>query len=89
MVSTGFDKKPIIWKLETESQLIFKTRNYSLDAVFAFDDYHFVTSAQNGEIALWNTNKMKPLVSFMSNHKNGWVGALVCISLNLGGDVPE
>jgi hypothetical protein len=48
MVSGGFDKQAIVWKIPQETQLVFKDRNYSLDCVVAVDQKHFVTGSQDG-----------------------------------------
>lgn len=48
MVSTGFDKRAIVWKIPQETQLKYKERNYSVDCVVAIDQQHFVTGSQDG-----------------------------------------
>ena len=48
MVSCGFDRKPIVWKIPNETQLIFKERYYSLDCITAIDQHHFVVGSQDG-----------------------------------------
>ena len=48
MVSGGFDKRAIVWKIPQQNQLQFKERDYSLDCVCAVDPKHFVTGSQDG-----------------------------------------
>ena len=48
VVSAGFDKRAIVWKIPQQNQLQFKERDYSLDCVCAVDPKHFVTGSQDG-----------------------------------------
>ena len=76
MVSGGFDKRAIVWKIPQETQLVFKERNYSLDCVTAINQFTFVTGSQDGEISMWNVEKVKPVCSVKGAHSSGWVSAL-------------
>ena len=48
MISCGFDRQAIYWKLEEESQLIFQGGEYSLDAIKAITSRNFITGSQDG-----------------------------------------
>ena len=83
MVTAGYDKRPIIWKIPQESQLVFRERESSLDCVRGINPTHFVAGSQNGEISLWSMSKIKPVCKLKDCHKKGWIGALVTSSTNL------
>ncbi len=42
-VSVGEDRRPILWKLDRESQVIFDEQNYFLDAIYVLNKHFFVT----------------------------------------------
>lgn len=77
MISASFDKRPIIWKIPQESQLIFKERNYAIDCIKGVNPTHFVSGGQDGEVCLWTLSKVKPVYKMKECHKGGWIGALV------------
>lgn len=79
MVSGGYDKRPIVWKIPQESQLVFKERDYPLDTVRGINQTKFVSGGQDGEICLWSLNKIKPICKIKNMHKGGWIGSLVRI----------
>lgn len=76
MVSCGFDRVAIVWKIPQQYQLIFKERSYSLDTVVALDQRHFATGSQDGEVCLFSLDKVKPMSSVKNAHPGGWIGAL-------------
>lgn len=82
MVSGGFDKRPIIWKIPQESQLIFRERNSAQDCVRGINPTHFVTGSQEGEVCLWTTAKINPIHKLRDCHEGGWIGAMVGLKLD-------
>ena len=71
MISVGEDKRPIIWKIPEETQLIFKEKEYSMDCVKGINPTTFITGCQDGSLSLWNTSKTKPMKTLENTHENG------------------
>jgi ribosomal RNA-processing protein 9 len=76
MVSVGEDKRPIVWKISEETQLIFKDQNFSVDCVKGINPTTFVTGSQDGVVALWNNGKTKPVSHIEGAHTGGWISAI-------------
>ncbi len=77
IVSCSFDRKPIIWKIDKDSQMIFNTRKFSLDCISALNNKYFITGSENGELSLWNINKKNPRFVINRSHKKGWLSSVV------------
>jgi WD40 repeat protein len=76
VVSVGFDKVPIIWKLDKETQMIYDEQPFSLDCVFVQDPHFFFTGSQDGGLCLWNVGKKKPLQRYSEFVQGGWISSL-------------
>jgi len=76
VISVGFDKVPILWKLDKETQMIYDEQQFSLDCVFAQDPHFFFTGSQDGVLSLWNVGRKKPLNRFNEFAENGWISSL-------------
>lgn len=76
IVSSSYDRKPIVWKIQKDSQMIYNERLFSLDCVSGIDKNYFVTGSESGEISLWHTSKKNPRKILERAHK-GWVSSLV------------
>lgn len=79
IVSVGFDKLPIIFKLDRETQMIFDEQLFSLDCVKSVNQNFFLTGSQDGSVALWNIGKKKPLRVIDAHCKDGWVSSITGI----------
>lgn len=75
-ISCGFDKTPIVFKLEKETQMMFDEQLFSLDCVRSLNPHFFVTGSQDGAVSFWNVGKKRPLKSFPIYGKNGWASSL-------------
>jgi ribosomal RNA-processing protein 9 len=71
------DRTARLWKVVTESQLVFRGGSAtaglpyaegSIDHVAMLDEETFVTGSDNGTISLWNTFRKKPLFSVPLAH---------------------
>ena len=60
-ISGGDDRTLHLWKVESDSQLIFRGHTQSMDTVAMLDDQNYISGSQDGTIALWNINKKKPI----------------------------
>lgn len=76
IVSGSYDRRPIVWKIEKDSQMIYNERLFSLDCVAGIDKHYFVSGSESGEICLWHTSKKNPRMVLEKAHE-GWVSCLV------------
>lgn len=75
-VTVGFDKRPIVFKVEKETQVVFDEQLFSVDCVRAVSPHFFVTGSQDGTVALWNLGKRKPLKVVAAYPEGGWTSAI-------------
>lgn len=61
MVSVGMDKKPILWKLNRESQVMFDEQPFWSDCVQGVNPYFFLTGDIRGKLSLWNVGRRRPI----------------------------
>lgn len=78
-VSVSYDRTPILWHLDKETQAQFAEQPFSLDCVVSVDQQHFITGSEGGELAMWLTSKKKPTCRIPHAHKGGWVSALASL----------
>jgi ribosomal RNA-processing protein 9 len=78
MISVGYDKQPIIWKIEEEKILKFSKLPFSIDCVTQLNPFTFATGSENGDLHLWAVNKKKPIYSLRGCFPCGWLSSLVC-----------
>ena len=67
-ISGGDDRTLHLWKVESDSQLIFRGHTQSMDTVAMLDDQNYISGSQDGTIALWNINKKKPIFRLQNAH---------------------
>jgi ribosomal RNA-processing protein 9 len=67
-ISGGDDHTLHLWKIESDSQLIFRGHRRSMDAVVMLDEQNFISGSQDGAIAIWNINKKKPVYRLENAH---------------------
>ena len=76
MISVGFDKLSILFKLDKETQMVFDEQMFSVDCVKGINPHFFVTGSQDGQVSLWNVGKRRPLQTFQNIAPHGWVSSL-------------
>jgi ribosomal RNA-processing protein 9 len=67
-VSGSDDKSVHLWKVEADSQLIFRGHKRSVESVAMIDDQNYVSASQDGMLALWNLNKKNPIAKVHAAH---------------------
>lgn len=81
-VSVGADRTARMWKVEEESQLLFRADAsssashsplLSLDCVAMLDDEHFITGGDDGSLSLWSSNKKRPLMTQRPHSAGHWL----------------
>ncbi len=60
LVSASYDRRPIVWKMDMDSQMIYRERNFSLDCISCLNQHHFITGSEDGELCVWNVSKKNP-----------------------------
>ena len=63
----GRDRTVRVWKIVEESQLVFNVPTSSIDCVKLLNEEHWVTTGEDGHLAVWGAMRKKPLtlVSFI------------------------
>ena len=67
-LSSGDDRSVRLWKVESDSQLIFRGHKRSIDAAVMVDNQNYVSCSQDGTVALWNMNKKRPIAKVENAH---------------------
>jgi ribosomal RNA-processing protein 9 len=57
--------------------MIFSGHDYSIDCIKSINDSHFFTGSQDGNVALWNLKKKKPVATLRNPQGGKWITALV------------
>lgn len=82
-VSTGArDRSLRLWKIVNETQLLFEAGavSESLDCVAMLSETGFLTGAQDGTIAMWDSLRKKPTLQIREAHGRGnWITALAAL----------
>lgn len=76
VVSVGEDKTLRFWKIEEESQLIFKGHKNSIDCMRMFSESTYFTGSQDGSLGLWLKSKKKPKSIFANAHGGKWISSV-------------
>lgn len=83
----GRDRSVRMWKIVEESQLLFEgaVDMSSIDCVSMITETSFVSGSQSGTLAIWDTQKKKPIVT--AQHAHGMDNWIVAVSALRFGDV--
>ncbi len=61
MITCGHDGQVLLWKINEESQLLYKTQVHFTDTICALNDSYFLTGGEHNSISLWSLGKKKPI----------------------------
>ncbi|EME28905.1 U3 small nucleolar RNA-interacting protein 2 [Galdieria sulphuraria] len=64
----GSDRTLRLWKVNEDSQLIFRGHNASIDCVTFVTSSHFISGSEDGSLALWSRLKRKPVLYIHDAH---------------------
>jgi ribosomal RNA-processing protein 9 len=67
-ISCGRDKSVRVWKVVEETQLVFRGHTASIDCVSFVNEEQFVSGSEDGSIALWSSQKKKPVALLKDAH---------------------
>jgi len=76
------DRSLRLWKVVEESQLVFqgKPDMGSVDCVAMITEAFFVSGAEDGTLAVWDTQKKRPLAIVKAAHgENNWITAVAAL----------
>lgn len=78
-VTGGLDNSVRVWKIATESHLLFYRHTESVDAVTQLNGHRTVSGSQDGSIMLWSVSSRKPVCTVTDAHNGSWITALGCL----------
>lgn len=86
LLTVGNDRSCRIWKIRSDSQLVFRAPTLSMECCRFLNSSHFVTGSADG-LQLWNTSKKKPISCTPALHnnanslhfENSWIQSLASI----------
>lgn len=84
-VSCGGDRSVRQWKIESDSQLVFKGNNSrSIDSVCMLSEDKFVTCSQDGSMSAWIPTKKKPCYTVSRAHGgySKWLVSVGCVKFS-------
>jgi ribosomal RNA-processing protein 9 len=77
LISCGSDKSVRLWRINTETQLVFEGLKSSADCVKMLNEDTFFSGGDDGAVCLWNVNKRKPVARIWDVHGQGnWINAV-------------
>ena len=80
ILTAGRDKTVRLWKIKEEAQLLFQGgHTMSVDAVAKLSAKRYFTGSQDGAVALWTTEKKKPVHISQGAHSGQWITAVAAL----------
>jgi len=75
VISCGLDRQVIFWKVNEDSELLYRSPERNTDTVNVINNHFFVTGSHtDNSLDLWIMNKKKPVFSLSQCHKgNSWL----------------
>eukprot|EP00826_Nyctotherus_ovalis_P053707 TRINITY_DN7006_c0_g1_i4.p2 TRINITY_DN7006_c0_g1~~TRINITY_DN7006_c0_g1_i4.p2 ORF type:complete len:172 (+),score=29.69 TRINITY_DN7006_c0_g1_i4:1076-1591(+) len=73
VLTGGNDGQAIVWKLNDETQLLYKSACQALDCVHAVNEKHFVTTGEQATMELWSLAKRTPIFTLENTHNSLWI----------------
>lgn len=74
LLSCGLDRHVIFWKINEDSELLYKNEKHTSDSVNVINNQFFFTSSVDNCIDLWIMNKKRPIYTMENLHKNdSWI----------------
>jgi len=74
VISCGLDNQVVFYKITEDSELLYSSKNHSVDTINVINHQFFVTGSCDNALDLWILSKKKPIFSLENVHKNNsWV----------------
>ncbi|KAJ3436265.1 u3 small nucleolar RNA-interacting protein [Anaeramoeba flamelloides] len=79
-VSSGSDKTFRMWKIASESHLIFDgVHEKAIECIKYLNDSIIIAGGQDGNLSVWNTNKKKPIQVIEDAHDGKWICSIMTV----------
>jgi len=74
-MSCGLDRQVIFWKVNEDSEMLYKNAEHTTDTLNVINNHFFVTGSYNdNSLDLWIMNKKRPIFSLKDCHKpDSWM----------------
>lgn len=74
VLTCGLDRHVIFWKVNEDSELLYKNEKHSCDTLNIINNQFFITGSIDSCIDLWIMNKKKPIFNLGNLHGNdSWI----------------
>jgi ribosomal RNA-processing protein 9 len=74
VLSCGLDRQVIFWKVNEDSELLYKNEKHTVDTINIVNNQFFITGSSDNVIDLWIMNKKRPIFTLGGLHeKNSWI----------------
>ncbi len=70
LLSCGLDRNVIFWKINEDSELIYKNEKHTTDTINVISNQFFLTGSIDNCIDLWIMNKKRPIFTLDNLHLN-------------------
>jgi len=78
-ISVGADTSVRFWKVDQETQLLYKGHNYSVDCARMVNQGSFITGSQDGSVCYWGRSHQKPQHRFPDAHGGKWITSVAAV----------
>jgi ribosomal RNA-processing protein 9 len=68
LLSCGLDRQVIFWKVNEDSELVYKNERHTTDTVNVINNQYFLTGSIDNCIDLWIMNKKRPIFTMENLH---------------------
>ena len=74
LLSCGLDRQVIFWKVNEDSELVYKNEKHTTDTINVINNQYFITGSIDNSIDLWIMNKKRPFFTMENLHRNdSWI----------------
>ena len=71
VISCGLDRQIIFWKINEDSELLYKNHEHTTDTINVINNHFFITGSHSDNcLDLWIMNKKRPIFSLNNCHQN-------------------
>jgi len=81
-ITGGEDGTIRAWKVAAGTHFLYPQQDGPIDACAALTQRLFASGSQNGNLALWNANRRKPLCEVTGAHGGRWITSLAPIGFS-------
>jgi len=74
LLSCGIDRQVIFWKINEDSELVYRNEKHTVDTINVINNQFFITGSSDNCLDLWAMNKKRPIFTLEGVHSdNSWV----------------